>query len=104
MIFFNCLAQKCTLPGQLSSKNKPFEINLWILKAVTNSAQSTFSDYTSEVMFMGSVLKPVSPGCRSERLAWAHLWSRKAVSLLQQVKVDNPGGRGLGVVLGYQEE
>lgn len=104
MIVFNCLAQKCTLPGQLSSRNKPFKINLWVLKAVMNSAPSTFSDYMSEVMAMGSVLKPVrSPGCHSERLAGAHLWSRKAVSLLQQVKVDNPGGRGLGVVIGYQE-
>lgn len=32
MIFFNCLAQKCTLPGQLGSKNIPFKINFWILK------------------------------------------------------------------------
>lgn len=68
MIFFNCLAQKCTLPGQLSSKNKPFKINFWILKpmksfTVTNSAQSTFSDYMLEVRVTGSVLKPVnSPG------------------------------------------
>lgn len=32
MIFFHYLAQKCTLPRQLSSKNKPFKINFWILK------------------------------------------------------------------------
>lgn len=49
MIFLNCLAQKCTLPGQLNSKNKPFKINFWILKPMKSLysneyAQSTFSD------------------------------------------------------------
>lgn len=79
MIFFNCLAQKCTLPGQLNSKNKPFKINFWILKPMKSftlmkSAQSTFSDYMSEVRVTGSVLKPVnSPGYCSERQVGALL-------------------------------
>ena len=65
--FFNCLAQKRILPGQL--KNKPFKIRFWILKAmetltVTNSAQSTFSQTECPRSVMGSVLKPVS---------WAYL-------------------------------
>lgn len=54
---------------------------------------------------MGSALKQArSPGCHSERLAGAHLWSQKVVSLLEQLKVGNPGGHGSGVVIGYQEE
>ena len=66
--FFNCLAQKCTLPGQLRFKNKPFKISFWILKpmktlTVTNSARSTLSQTACPRSVMGSVLKPVSsPG------------------------------------------
>lgn len=109
MVFFNCLAQKCTLPGQFSSKNKPFKINFWIWKpmksfTVTNVPSHSLSDCVSEVTVTGSVLKPVnSPGYCSGRQAGARLWSRKAGSLSQQVEAGSPGGRGVGVVVGCRE-
>lgn len=108
-IIYFCLAQKCNLPRQLSTKNNLCKTNLGFdanetLCCTEQCTVHFLSDSVTEVKVKGWVLKPVSgPGHCLERQVGRPLLGLKAVSLLEQVVAEgSPEDHGLEVVIGDQ--